>query len=419
MSNLHVKYLLAGGGLASSSAAEAVREIDRKSSLLLVGQEINRPYHRPPLDKEFLRREKTHDELFTQPSAWFAEHAVQLRTGRRVSQIDAERRTVTLDDAEQISFDKMLIATGASAMRLTIPGSGLPGVFTIRTLEDIEKIHNAIDKSKHDGRKRAAVVGGGVLGVETAASLSQVGLNVDLILGDERPWNKFAGEVTGRFISKFLGEHGVTVHASSRPLRLEGDGRVQRVVISNDLSLPCDFVVTAVGMMPNKDLLRGTNIRAEKAILVDDHCRTSHADIFAAGDVAAVFDPLFGKHRILDHWDNAVVTGKLAGRNMAGMDEAYDAVNYFFSDVFDLSLSGWGEARIVERRLMREAVKPAGPADFVEFGLDAGGRIAQVLAINHRDEDEKLRELVKRRVNVGGREEALKDPSVGLDSFLK
>src|SRR5262249_49809578 len=115
MSNLHVKYLLVGGGLASSSAAEAIRAIDKRGALLMIGQEINRPYHRPPLDKEFLRRQKSHEELFTQPATWFAENNVQLRTGRRVSQIDSQRNTVTLDDAEQITFDKMLIATGGTA----------------------------------------------------------------------------------------------------------------------------------------------------------------------------------------------------------------------------------------------------------------------------------------------------------------
>src|SRR6185503_17854962 len=139
-------------------------------------------------------------------------------------------------------------------------------------------------------------------------------------------------------------------------------------------------------------------------------CRTNVDDIFAAGDCAAVFDPLFGKHRILDHWDNANVTGAIAGTNMAGGDVGYDAVNNFFSDVFELSLNGWGEARQVERRLIRGNTSPDAP-DFVEIGIAPDGRVAQVLSINHAGEDELLRDLVARRVSVAGREESLKDPA--------
>jgi NADPH-dependent 2,4-dienoyl-CoA reductase/sulfur reductase-like enzyme len=179
----------------------------------------------------------------------------------------------------------------------------------------------------------------------------------------------------------------------------------------------CDFVIAAVGAVTNKELLRGTSINAEKAILVDQRCRTNIANIFAAGDCAAVFDPLFGKHRIIDHWDHAKVTGAIAGTNMAGGDVGYEAVNYFFSDVFDLSLSGWGEAKQVDRRLIRGSTTLESP-DFVEIGIAADGRVAQVLAINHAGEDELLRDLVGNRVRVEGKEEALKDPGFGLRELL-
>jgi NADPH-dependent 2,4-dienoyl-CoA reductase/sulfur reductase-like enzyme len=256
-----------------------------------------------------------------------------------------------------------------------------------------------------------------VLGVELAASLTQIGLAVDLVVAHAHPWDKFAGENTGAFLSRYLANRGITIHANSRPAKLEGDGRVQRVALVDDgTALPCDFVIAAVGATVSKDLLRGTAIRAEKAILVDDRCRTNVDGIFAAGDCAAVFDPLFGKHRILDHWDNANVTGAIAGTNMAGGDVGYDAVNNFFSDVFELNLNGWGEARQVGRRLIRGNVSPDAP-DFVEIGIASDGRVAQVLSINHAGEDDLLRGLVARRVNVDGREESLKDPSFPLENL--
>jgi NADPH-dependent 2,4-dienoyl-CoA reductase/sulfur reductase-like enzyme len=423
MSVQHVKYLLIGGGLASSSAAQAIRERDPRGSLMIVGQEINRPYHRPPLSKDYLRRESNRDALGTVEANWFTEHDVMLRTGRRAARLDAGRNTVTLDNAEEIVFDRLLIATGAGPAALEIPGSQLPNVFYVRTIEDIERLHHAIDKVKSEGqphprgRGRAAVIGGGFLGVELAASLTTMGLAVDLISGSDYPWHRFAGESTGKFLIHYLQKHGVTVHVGARPMRLEGDGRVQRVVLSEMRSLSCDFVIPAVGISIPRELLRGTPIAAEKAILVDDHCRTNLPDIYAAGDCAAVFDPLFGKHRILDHWDNAQVTGKIAGANMAGEESAYRGVNYFFSDVFTLSISAWGEAKQVDRRLIRGTPNVDAP-DFIEIGIAADGRIAQVLAIGHANEDDQLRELVARRLRVDGNAEQLKDPRVPWNDIL-
>ncbi len=200
-------------------------------------------------------------------------------------------------------------------------------------------------------------------------------------------------------------------------MRLEGDGRVQRVVLSDESSIACDFAIAAIGALPNKEILRGTPITAEKAILVDAHCRTNVDGVFAAGDCCAIFDPLFGKHRILDHWNSAIVTGKLAGANMAGENKAYDGASSFFSDVFDWSLNAWGEARLVDRRLVRGTPNVEHP-DFVEFGLSSDGRITQVLAVNHPGEDDVLAEMVRRRLMVEGMEETLKEPGSDLKELL-
>lgn len=423
MNNLHVKYLLIGGGLASSSAAEAIREADRDGSMLLVGQEVNRPYHRPPLSKEFLRRQKARGELFTQAPQWFEKNHVELRTGRRASHLDVGRMAAILDNGEEISFDRLLLATGATPAPLSVPGADLPNLFYLRTIDDCDLLHHAIDKARAEGRPhpagrgRVTVIGGGVLGVELSASLTQMGLSVDLLVSHPHPWDKFAGEATGRFISLYLQKRGVKVHPDSAVRKLEGDGRVQRVLVSDGSAVECDFVIAAVGAIPNRDLLHGTPISAGRAILTDEHCRTSVANVYAAGDCAAVFDALFGKHRVLDHWDNAIVTGRLAGRNMAGIDERYAAVNNFFSDVFELSLNGWGDARHLDRRLLRGTPNVDAP-DFVEIGIGADGRVSQVLSLGHPGEDDVLRDLVGRRVLVNGNEEALKDPRSDLKKLL-
>jgi 3-phenylpropionate/trans-cinnamate dioxygenase ferredoxin reductase subunit len=427
MSNPHVKYLLIGGGVASSAAAQAIRELDHEGEVLLINQEATRPYHRPPLSKEALRNHQPRSALFTHPAGWFASNGIELRTGRRATHIDTSRHIMTLDDGKEISFDQLLLATGASPRHLTIPGHDLPSLHYLRTFDDLERLHHAIDKAKAEGRPhlragsskrgRVAVIGSGLLGVELAASLNQMGLEVDLLIKDEYPWTRFAGETTARWVTRFLDQHQVIVHAHSAPLRLEGDGRVQRVILPDQTILHCDFAIAAVGIVTNKELLRGTPIAAEKAILTDAYCQTTVENIYAAGDCAAIFDPLFGKHRILDHFDSAKSVGALAGRNMAGANEPYSDVSHFWTTLFDVSLDAWGESRHVHHRLVRGNPSTETP-DFVEFGLSSDNRISQVVAVNHSADQETLKLLVKNRTPITDKEELLKDPGADLTQLL-
>jgi NADPH-dependent 2,4-dienoyl-CoA reductase/sulfur reductase-like enzyme len=419
----HYQYVLLGGGLASGSAADAIRAHDPAGSILLVGQEVNRPYHRPRLNTTYLARERGRGELLAQPAGWFDQNRISLSTGRRAANLDVPRHTVILDSGEEIAFDKLLVATGAIAKPLLIPGGNLPNVFTLRSVHDADRLHNAIEKAKSEGLRHAAgrgvaaVIGGGPLGVELSATLVQLGLAVELVIGAPYPLRKFVGEYTGKVVANHLAQKNIRLHLAHRPHELQGDGRAQRVVLADGQTIACDFVVAAIGVLPNKEILRGTPITSEKAILVDEQCQTNVPGIFAAGDCAAVFDPLFGKHRLIDHLENAQLTGMIAGANMAGAVARYDVVNCFRTRVFDLELAGWGEARLVERRHIRGNESVESP-NFVEIGVASDGRIAQVLTVGHSSEHEVLEALVKRRVNVEGREEPLKDPTRSLADLL-
>jgi 3-phenylpropionate/trans-cinnamate dioxygenase ferredoxin reductase subunit len=421
MVNLHVKYLLVGGGVASGAAAQSIRAADANGAILLIAQERTRPYHRPPLSKALLRREVGRDAIFVTPPAWFEQNGVELRTGRRVTRLDPSRHSATLDSGEELSYDRLLLATGATPLPLDVPGAALPNLYSLRTLEDLDRLSNAIDQARAEGLRHASgrgkvvVIGGGLLGMELAGSLTQMEMGVDLV-AEGHPWHRWAGEATGRFAVLSLRRAGVTVHANQRPLRLEGDGRVQRVVLTDGSQLPCDLAIAAIGAAANKDVLRGSSIEAERAILTDPACRTSAEDVFAAGDCAAILDPLFGKYRWIDHWSHAQTTGALAGRNMAGANDAYAGVNRFESEVLGMRLVGWGESRFVDRRLIRGTPDVAGPAGFAEIGVAADGRVSQVLWVGPREArvEEELSRLVAERVNVTGREEQLKDPAAPL-----
>jgi len=415
----HVKYLIAGGGVAGSSAAEAIRRRDPAGSVLFVGQEVNRPYNRPALSKGFLLRRTAREDLTALPVGWYAERHIELRTGRRVTRVDASRACVALDNGEEISFDKLLLATGASAKPLKIPGADLPNIFPLRTIADAERLLHAIDTAKSTGRGSCVVIGAGLLGTELAATIAQAGLHVDLIESGPTPWPMLTGGITGQFITRLLQNNNVTVHCGQSVERLEGDGRVQLAFTSAGTVVHCDFVVSAVGIQINRDILRGTPIAAETAILVDENCQTGVPGIYAAGDCAAVLDPLFGKHRLLDHWDNARVTGNLAGTNMAGGDERYETVNHFWSELLDQTGHVWGEAKLVYRRLLRGL--PGDIAfgnDFAEIGIAADGRVAQVIAFGRKPEHELLSRLVAQRFRVDGNEEELKDTTRPLAAIF-
>lgn len=409
MERLHVKYLLIGGGIASSAAAEAIREIDKTESILLVAQEISRTYDRAPLSKSYLRRETEKRELAAKQLDWYAEHDITLRTGRRVAHIDVARSCVLIDNGDEVFYDTLMLATGASPKPIGVPGGNLPNTFYLKTISDADRLHHAIEISRNAGHNRACVVGAGLLGVEVAGSLAQVGMHVDLILSRATVWPRIAGEQTGAFLGRRLRAAGVKLHENVRAIRLEGDGRVQRVVLSDGSGVATDFVVAAVGNQLNREILRNTPIAAENAILTDERGRTNIPNIYAAGDCAAIFDRRFGKHRTATHWDHAAATGRLCGINMAGGDATYDGVTHFTSEVAGLTVHVWGDSRFVHHRLIRGNVL-SDNGGFAEIGIAADGRVAQIIAVDREHEHTAYERMVYDRPHVTDRAEALKDP---------
>lgn len=425
---LHTAYLLIGAGVAGSSAAQAIRQIDPAGGLMLVGQEIVRPYHRPPLSKGFLRGEVKRSELATVPASWFVEHDIQLITGRRVTWLEPDRHRATLADGTVIQYEQCLLCFGGMVAPLELPGAGLPGLYYLRTLQDAEALLTRVQQALRDGRPhphgrgRAAVIGGGLLGVEVAASLRQRGLWVELIMDTPLPWAEVSGEASARFISTLLQRREVVLHASNPPKALRGDGRVQRIELAGGENVQCDLAVACVGMQVDRRLLQNTSISMGRAIGCDEFGRVGAEHgverMFAAGDCCALLDPRFGKHIQKGHAPIAAATGRLAGRNMVHALrgealEPWDELPGWDSEVFGTEVVGWGLPRLIDRRIIRGSTNVDSP-DFAEIGVDAGGRVCHVLAIGRRDEREALRRLVWDRAELGGREESLRDPGRGI-----
>jgi 3-phenylpropionate/trans-cinnamate dioxygenase ferredoxin reductase subunit len=348
------KYLIIGGGLAGGRAVDGIRQVDEEGSLCLVTQEPHRPYERPPLSKKYLRQEVGLDRVYVQDAEYYDEKDVHLLTSVRATEVDPDERVVTLEDGRELGYEQLLLATGGHAWRLPIPGSGLENVFTLRTIEDSDNIRQA----GGDG-KRALVMGGSFIGSEVAASLRQLGTQVTMVFPESRLLQRIVPVELSDFLFAVYRDGGIDIFPSTVSEGIKGDGKVERVTLDNGETIGVDLVVMGVGIRLNTELAdeAGLELNEDGAIIVDEYLRTSNPNVYAAGDVAAWPDPTSGKRLRVEHWDVARRQGRRAGRNMAGEEEAYTALPYFYSDLFDLSFEAWGNLSSWDDTVLRGSVE--------------------------------------------------------------
>jgi EmrB/QacA subfamily drug resistance transporter len=407
------KYVIVGGGLAGGRACEGIRKVDSEGSIVLVTQEPHRPYERPPLSKKYLRDEVGLERVYLQDEGYYAEHHVDLIQGVKATALDTDARTVKLEDGQTLEYEKLLLATGGQAWRLPLPGADLENVFTLRTIEDSQHIREAVG----DG-KRALVMGGSFIGAEVSASLAQLGVDVTEIFPESRLLELIVPPEVSQHLKALFEEHGVRVLPGVVAEKLEGDGRVERAVLDNGDTLAVDLVVMGVGIKLNTGLAReaGLDTREEDgAVIVDENLRTSDTHIYAAGDIAAWPDATFDRQLRVEHWDVARRQGLRAGRAMAGDEEAYTALPYFFSDLFDLSFEVWGDLSNWERTVLRGSLEK-GSFAYYYFAQD---RLTGVLAVGRPDaERASMQSLVEARPAYDEVAAGLQDESVDLADLV-
>jgi 3-phenylpropionate/trans-cinnamate dioxygenase ferredoxin reductase component len=341
------RFVIVGASLAGGTAAAALREGGFDGEILLIGAENRLPYHRPPLSKGYLRGEDRFEDQLVNPAAYYAGHDIHLRLGVRASAIHPQRKVVALDGGEEVAYDRLLVATGGRNRTLTTPGSDLPGIFQLRTVEDCDRIR----ASAKPGR-RAVVVGLGFIGSEVAASLRQMGLEVSAVEGHSVPLARVLGPEVGAVLAGLHREKGVELALEDTVAAFEGADRVQRVRTRKGRVLECDFVVAGIGIVPNAELLAAAGAAVDNGVLVDEHCRTSLPDVYAAGDVANHLHPIFGRLRV-EHWNNGVRQGRAAAQAMLGGSQPYDYLHSFWSDQYEHVLEYVGHAAAWDRLVFR------------------------------------------------------------------
>jgi 3-phenylpropionate/trans-cinnamate dioxygenase ferredoxin reductase subunit len=329
-------FVIVGGGLAGAKAAEALRAEGFDGEVVLFGSEPERPYERPALSKGYLLGKDTRDSVFVHPAGWYAEHNVDLRTGVTVAMIDPAAHLVTFDGGT-VGYDKLLLATGSSARRVDIPGAGLGNVLYLRTLPEADALREAFTRDTS-----VVILGAGWIGLETAAAARTAGSSVTVLEPQPSALYGVLGPELGVKFADLHRSHGVEFRfeESAAEFRAAGPGsdRVGSVVTSAGVELPADVVVVAIGVTPNVGLAESAGLEVDNGVVTGSTLRTSDPDIFAAGDVASSYLPLLGRHLRMDHWSNALNSGKAAGQSMLGQQVEYNRVPYFFSDQYDLGM---------------------------------------------------------------------------------
>ena len=355
--------VIVGGGLAGAKAAEAARAARFDGRVVLIGDEREAPYERPPLSKAVLRGEAAPETARVHEDGFYAAHGVELMTGRAAVSLDVAARHVRLEDGEPVPFTTAVLAAGAAVRRLGIPGASLDGVHYLRTLEDARRLGDAIR-----GARRVAVIGAGWIGSEVAASARQMGADVVLVDPAPVPLQRVLGDQIGDVFRALHADHGVDLRLGVGVSELRGSSAVERVVLGNGDVEAADVVVIGVGVVPRVELAVSGGLVVDNGVVVDDRLRSSAPGVYAAGDVASAWHAHYGRHLRVEHWANAVEQGGTAGGNAAGGSVRYTTLPYFFSDQYDLGM---------------EYVGHADPGDAVVVRGDLAAR--EFIAFWHRD----------------------------------
>jgi 3-phenylpropionate/trans-cinnamate dioxygenase ferredoxin reductase subunit len=407
-------YVIVGASLTGAKAAEELRAAGFGGRIVLIGEEQEQPYERPPLSKGYLQGSDTREKARVHDADWYDAHDVELRLGVRVTALDPGAHRITLADGEQVEYSKLLLATGSRPRRLEVPGADLAGVRYLRTLAEADALLADLQKVQ-----RIVVIGAGWIGLETAAAARHHGADVTVVELDQAPlYRVLGGEVAAIFESVHRG-HDVDFRFGTGVQEFRGDdGRLTSVVLSDGTELPADLAIVGVGIAPATELAEKAGLAVDHGVLVDADLRTSDPDIYAAGDVAAPAHPLLDARVRVQHWANALNGGKAAARSMLGEPTAYDRVPYFFTDQYDLGMeyAGWFEPGGYDQVAFRgdPTVRDAKTPEFIVFWLQ-GGRVLAGMNVNVWDVQDDIQALV--RAGWAGEKvdlSRLTDPSVAL-----
>jgi 3-phenylpropionate/trans-cinnamate dioxygenase ferredoxin reductase subunit len=406
--------IVVGAGLTGGNAAVTLREEGWRGRIVLLGAEPGIPFGRPPLSKTYLRGEEDLSAWYVKPAGWYGDHDIERHTDATVQRVETSAKRLQLASGETVSYDTLVLCTGGTNRTFAVPGASLPGVYQLRTVAECDAIRRAAQPGA-----RAVIVGMGFIGAEVAASLRQMGLDVTAVLSGAAPLANVLGGEVAAVLADIHREHGVQLVTDDHVTGVEGQGRAERVLTAKGARLACDLVIVGIGITPTVEALDGSGIALENGILVNAQCQTNVPDVFAAGDVANVLHPIFGRVRV-EHFNNAEKQGRAVARAVLGSPQAYDDIYSFWSDQYEHNIEYVGYAKHWDRIIYRGSPHTR---RFLAFYLDGGVPLA-VLGLNRGGDPEAEAEselracqaLIRARVPLS--EAALADERVDLRSLI-
>lgn len=387
------RIVIVGASLAGIHAAERIRELGFEGEVVLLSAEMQLPYDRPPLSKEYLRGERTLDEILLRPESWYSDNEIQLRLGSPAKALDTTRRRIELRASYSIGYDGLVIATGVVPRRLTSVAPNSPFVHTLRTLRDAARLRSALKPGKH-----LVVVGGGFVGLEVASTARARGVDVTVVERSSKPLARGFGPLVGDWFRMLHERHGVRFVHNCEIVSVLQDQQKLSLELSDGQSLHADVVLSGIGAVPATDWLRGSGVPLADGVLANADLSTGAPGVVAAGDVVRWLHPLFREEMRVEHWTNAVGQGRHAAQTLLGTSEPFDEVPYFWTDQYESKLravghvSGTDAARVERedtrqlvvsygrRRTIRAAVTVDAPRELAKFQKAIRERLAWPLS---------------------------------------
>ena len=409
MSGTHT-FVIVGGGLAGAKAAEALRDQGFDGRIVLYAQESRLPYERPPLSKDFLVDKAQPGDFTVHDASWYRDHDIDLHLGAAVAEIDRRTRTVSLGDGERVSYHRLLLATGSRARHPRIPGGDATGVYSLRTLEDAEALKGVLTPGTS-----LAVVGGGWIGLEVAASARQRGVDVAVVEAADLPLRNALGPEVAKVFAALHRDHGVDLRVKTSVEAITtADGAASGLKLDDGSGVTADAVLVAVGAAANIELAERAGLTmASGGVAVDCALRTSDPDIFAVGDIAAADNPVFGARVRTEHWATALKQPAVAASGMVGKTAEYDEIPYFFTDQYDLGMEYVGHSPGYQRVLFRG---DPDNGEFTSFWLDGDDRVLAGMNVNIWEGLDDIKAVIRARRPVDT--DRLTDPSRPLAEVL-
>ncbi len=407
MSTEQQTCLIIGASHGGASLANNVRREGWEGRILVIGNEDSMPYHRPPLSKALLMKEKTPEELEIFKPTVYEKSKIEFMLGVNVEKIDRSAKTVELDNGETISYHKLGLCTGARVRKLDIPGANLKGVHYLRTLADAQ----AIQADVKEGGK-AVIVGGGYIGLETAASLRKLGMEVTVLEMMDRVLERVTAPELSEYYTELHKRHGVEIITSAQARALLGEDRVEKVQCNHGLILDADLVIIGIGVVPNTELAQAADLAVENGIVVDEFAATEDPDIVAAGDCTYHPNDVLGFKLRLESVPNAMDQSRAAAASINGTQKAYHALPWFWSDQYNIKLQIAGFNRGYERVVLRG--EPSSD-NFVAWYMK-GNTVLAADCINSPKEFMQAKKLIAQKIEVS--DEQLADPEIQVASLI-